>query len=76
MKKLRQIAGVIVEAKGKTIGLPDLRTGVKLQILGLGTRFSQPAGQAPFSYLVTASTHTITDGGYTTDFTARMEKSL
>jgi hypothetical protein len=76
MKKLRQIAGVIVEAKGKTVGLPDLRTGVKLQILGLGTRFSQPAGQGPFSYLVTATTHTISDGGYTTDFTARMEKSL
>ena len=76
MKKLRQIAGVIVEAKGKTVGLPDLRTGVKLQILGLGTRFSQPAGQAPFSYLVTATTHSMSDGGYTTDFTARMEKSL
>ena len=30
----------------------------------------------PFSYLVTATTHTMSDGGYTTDFTARMEKSL
>jgi phage protein D len=75
-KKLRQIAEVMVEAKGKTVGLPDLRAGVKLQIRGLGTRFSQAVGHPPFSYLVTSTTHTIGDGGYTTDFTARMESSL
>ena len=74
-KKLRQIAEVMVEAKGKTVGLPDLRAGVKLQIRGLGTRFSQAAGHPPFSYLVTSTTHTIGEGGYTTDFTARMESS-
>lgn len=66
-KMLLQIAEVMVEARGKTVGLPDLRAGVKLQMRGLGTRFSQ-------SYLVTSTTHTIGDGGYTTDFTARMEK--
>jgi hypothetical protein len=74
--KLQQIAEVMVEAKGKTVGLPDLRAGVKVQIRGLGTRFSGPDEKHPFSYLVTATTHTISDGGYTTDFTARMEKSL
>jgi phage protein D len=73
---LLQIGQTLVEAKGKTIGLPDLRAGVKVQIQGLGTRFSQPASGKPFSYLVTSTTHTIGDGGYTTDFTARMEQTL
>jgi uncharacterized protein len=73
---LLQIGQTLVEAKGKTIGLPDLRAGVKIQINGLGTRFSGPLGGPPFSYLITATTHTIGDGGYTTDFTARMEQTL
>jgi phage protein D len=66
-KTLRQLAQDLVEAKGKTIGLPALRSGVKLDIRGLGSRFSG-------TYLVTSTTHTIGDGGYTTDFSARMEK--
>jgi uncharacterized protein len=65
--RLRQIGEVLVEAKGKTIGVPDLRAGVKVQLKGLGQRFSG-------IYLVTSTTHTIGDGGYTTDFSARMEK--
>ena len=71
-----QIRQTLVEAKGKTIGLPGLRAGVKVQIKGLGTRFSGPQGGTPFSYLITSTTHTIGDGGYTTDFTARMELTL
>ena len=71
-KTLRQIAQGLVEGKGKTIGLPDLRAGVKLQIKGLGDRFSGTK-EKPFSYFVTRTTHTIGEGGYTTDFTARME---
>ena len=62
---LRQKATELITAKGKTIGAPDLRAGVRVQILKLG-RFSQG------SYLVTETTHTIGDGGYTTDFSARM----
>lgn len=65
--RLRQIGEVLVEARGKTVGLPDLRSGVKIEIRGVGTRFSG-------SYLVTSTTHTIGESGYTTDFTARMEK--
>jgi uncharacterized protein len=65
-KRLRQIAQGIVEGKGKTVGLPDLRAGCKVEIGGLG-RF---AG----TYVVTGTTHTIGDGGYTTDFSARMEQ--
>jgi len=73
---LLQIGQTLVEAKGKTIGLPDLRAGVKVQIKGLGARFSGPPGGTPFSYLITSTTHTIGESGYTTDFNARMEQSL
>jgi phage protein D len=72
---LLQIGQTLVEAKGKTVGLPGLRAGVKVQIKGLGARFSGPP-KKEFSYLVTSTTHTIGDGGYTTDFTARMEQTL
>src|SRR5262249_8225172 len=65
--RLRQIGEVLVQAKGKTAGLPDLRSGVKIEIKGVGARFSG-------IYLVTSTTHTIGESGYTTDFTARMEK--
>jgi len=73
LNRLKQIGEVIVEGKGKTIGLPDLRAGVKVQIKGLGTRFSGTDG-APLVYVVTSSTHSLGAGGYTTDFSARMEK--
>jgi Bacteriophage probable baseplate hub protein len=71
--RLRQVGETLIVAKGKTIGLPDLRAGVKIQIKGLGKRFSGPEDK-PFAYLVTSTTHSIGDGGYTTDFTARMEQ--
>lgn len=74
-KTLRQIGEVMVEADGKTIGLPDLRAGVKVQINGLGARFSGREGK-PFSYLITSTTHTISDSGYVTDFHARMERPI
>jgi len=73
LNRLKQIGEVIVEGKGKTVGLPDLRAGCKVQIKGLGTRFSGTESQ-PFLYLVTSTTHSLGSGGYTTDFTARMEK--
>jgi phage protein D len=63
---LRNIAQSIVVAKGRTIGVPDLQTGSVVQILGLGSRYSQ-------QYVVEETTHTIGDGGYTTDFTCRMQ---
>jgi phage protein D len=67
-KILRQKASELVTGRGKTIGLPELRAGVKIRIDNLG-RFSG-------TYLVTDTTHSMGDGGYTTDFTARMEKGL
>jgi phage protein D len=64
--RLRVIAQSIVTGRGRTVGLPDLRQGVKLQMKGLG-RFDG-------EYVVEQTTHSIGDGGYTTDFVARMEK--
>jgi len=68
-KTLRQLAQGLVEGKGKTIGLPDLRAGSKVNIMGLGDRFSG-------TYQVTGTTHTMSESGYTTDFTCRMEARL
>jgi phage protein D len=82
-KTLRQLAQGLVEAKGKTIGLPDLRAGSKVNIymhpLDAATS-SGSSGQSldRFSgtYLVTETTHTMSESGYTTDFTARMEAKV
>ncbi len=56
----------MVKASGTTVGLPDLRSGKQLRILGIGSRFSG-------TYFVTETTHTIDDSGYTTKFKARRE---
>ena len=66
-RRMRQIAQGTVEARGKTIGLPALRAGTKIDVVALG-RFSG-------LYQVTSTTHTINESGYTTDFSARMEKT-
>ena len=57
----------MVEANGTTVGLPDLRAGQRVRIVGVGARFSG-------TYFVTKTTHTINDSGYTTKFTARREQ--
>lgn len=72
---LKQKASELVVVKAKTIGLPDLRAGSKVQMLGLGERFSGPKTQ-PFQFLVTETAHSLGESGYTTDFTARMEAGV
>ncbi len=69
LKTLRNLAQGLVVAKGKTFGLPELRAGTKIEVRELGKRFSG-------TYLVTSTTHSIGDSGYTTDFSARMEARL
>lgn len=64
---LEGIAKDMVKATGSTVGLPDLRSGVVLEIDGLGERFSG-------RYFVTKSTHAIGDSGYTTQFECRREE--
>ncbi len=56
----------MVTASGATIGLPDLRAGRYVDILGLGERFNG-------RYYVTETTHTIGSSGYQTEFKARRE---
>jgi len=57
---------VMVQASGTTVGLPDLRAGQLVNIVGLGARFSG-------TYFVTDTTHSIGDSGYTTQFNCRRE---
>lgn len=61
--KLKQM----VEATGTTVGLPGLRAGQRVRIVGLGARFSG-------IYFVIKTTHTLNDSGYLTKFTARREQ--
>jgi phage protein D len=56
----------MVKATGRTVGLPKLRAGTLIEIKGVGTRLSG-------TYYVTKTTHTIGDGGYTTQFECRRE---
>lgn len=69
----------MITAKGTTVGLPDLRAGRKVVILGFGAKRVddqvQKTEQGAFDgeYFVTETTHTIGDHGYRTDFTARRE---
>lgn len=58
----------MVKATGTTVGLPDLRAGSRLEIVGVGARLSG-------TYFVTDTTHSLGDGGYTTRFSARREDS-
>jgi len=63
---LTELAEQLVTASGTTVGLPGVRAGRAERFTGLG----------PFSglYRITASTHAIGEGGYTTRFDARMEE--
>jgi phage protein D len=56
----------MIKASGTSIGLADLRAGQRVVIGGLGARFSG-------TYFITDTTHTMGDGGYTTQFNARRE---
>jgi uncharacterized protein len=62
VSKMIKMTQDALQAKGRAVGLPDLRMGNKVSIQGLG-RFSG-------MYQLTGTTHTIGDGGYTTDFSA------
>lgn len=64
---LNNIARDLVTGHGTIVGLPDLRAGSVVMIDGLGTRFSG-------RYFLTATTHTINDSGYTTQFDCRREE--
>jgi phage protein D len=56
----------MVTADGTTIGLPELRAGSVVEIGSLGSRLNG-------RYFVEKTTHSFSDAGYTTKFTARRE---
>jgi phage protein D len=64
-RRLRIQAQDLITGRGKTVGLPDLRSGNKVRLVGIG-RYDG-------IYHVTGTTHTLGDGGYTTEFSARKE---
>jgi phage protein D len=61
---LRERAYNYITASGQVIGLPDLRPGDNIEVLGLGTRFSG-------KYYVTKVEHTLGGSGYLTSFEVR-----
>ncbi|PWU14363.1 MAG: hypothetical protein C5B50_17440 [Verrucomicrobia bacterium] len=72
----------LVEGTGSTVGLPDLRAGCALQIVGFGLK-SDGTGKlvgasSDFdgNYYVTETTHTIGGDGYRTEFSARREGEI
>jgi uncharacterized protein len=67
LETLENISKDMVKATSSTVGVPDLRAGGIVMISGVGTRFSG-------RYFVTATTHTIGDSGYTTQFECRREE--
>lgn len=64
---LTRVVNDMVTATASTVGLPDLRAGAVVEIEGVGERFSG-------RYFVTSTTHTIGDGGYTTEFECRLQE--
>jgi len=55
-----------VKCEATTVGLPDLRAGLKVDIQDVGARFSG-------EYFITETTHTINNNGYTTQFKAQRD---
>jgi len=68
LRLLETNAKELIKATGSVPGLPDLRAGSVVMVDGVGKRF---AGR----YFVTATTHTIADGGYSTQFECRREET-
>lgn len=61
---LRERAYEYLTGEGTVIGLPDLRPGDNMELLGLGTRYSG-------TYYVKTTSHSIGGSGYTTTFGVR-----
>lgn len=59
--ELRKITDKLVSGGGECAGMPAVRAGSVVDIMGIGARFSG-------AYYITSSTHTIGSGGYTTSF--------
>ncbi|UVI27384.1 phage late control D family protein [Paenibacillus spongiae] len=58
---LNEHAEGLIKGSGETIGIPEIKPGKRIQLDGLGKRFSK-------AYYIVKSTHTIGSSGYTTIF--------
>lgn len=65
---LDNIAKDMLKGSGSVVGLPDLRAGSSVYLRGMGPRYDG-------CYFVTATTHTINDSGYITQFECRREET-
>lgn len=66
---LEKLVKQTITCSGTTVGFPDLRTGVEIELQGLGPTFNG-------HYTLTATTHTIGSNGYQTEFQARKEERV
>jgi phage protein D len=64
LKRMRELATTLITGSGTTVGLPELRAGCTMELVGLGLRFDG-------TWRLTKTTHTLGASGYTTAFTAR-----
>lgn len=64
--RLRELAAGLITGEGVSVGLPELRAGRTVELIGLGARFSG-------LYRVTKTVHAFGGAGYTTAFSARKE---
>lgn len=62
--ELNRASNQLVEGRGETFGIPEIRPGATIKLEQLGTRFSG-------KYYLTETTHTIDGNGYKTRFVAR-----
>ncbi len=68
-----------ITATANTVGLPDLRSGSNVEIIGFGVTTDSSGNLQGASsdfdgeYYITESTHTIGNGGYQTEFSARRQ---
>ncbi|RAV11467.1 phage late control D family protein [Paenibacillus contaminans] len=58
---LNKHAEGLIKGSGESIGIPEIKPGTRIQLEGLGKRFSK-------AYYIEKSTHTIGSSGYTTTF--------
>ncbi len=61
---LKKVSDGFITGSGTCIGMPQLKAGILIELLGLGTRFNG-------TYYITSASHSIGSGAYTTNFSIR-----